>query len=265
MLQEGEIPMNNGASRTVHLFVFDTMADWEAAYAVAAINNPRLGSANSPGTPRSDSRTGEEIRYHVATVATTLAPVTTMGGVRIEPDLSIDCVSPDDSAMLILPGGCRWEIGDNTEALELAAQFVACGVPVAAICAATLALARAGLLDHLRHTSNAREYLISTGYRGTAFYCGAPAVTDGNVITATGLAPVDFAREIFKVLNLYSPETIEAWYSMFSHGEPSNSGARSTAGNRYTREEKQNGIENLPACTTGKRSRHHAQGRCARA
>jgi putative intracellular protease/amidase len=191
------------STRTVHLFVFDTMADWEAAYAVAAINNPQFQS--DPG------------RYRVVTAAATLAPVTTMGGVRIEPDVTIDSVIPEDSAMLILPGGCRWEIGDNPEALAVAAKFIACGVPVAAICAATLALARAGLLDHLRHTSNAREYLISTGYRGAAFYCGAAAVTDHNVITATGLAPVDFAREIFKALNLYSPAAIEAWYAMFRH------------------------------------------------
>jgi len=233
------------STRTVHLFVFDTMADWEAAYAVAAINSPLF---------QADGR-----RYRVVTAAATLAPVTTMGGVRIEPDVTIDCVSPDESAMLILPGGCRWEAGDNTEALELAAQFIACGVPVAAICAATLALARAGLLDHLRHTSNAREYLISTGYRGTAFYCGTPAVTDGNVITATGLAPVDFAREIFKALNLYSPETIEAWYSMFKQGDTSKMYTGNSSEQRRTREERRNGTENISACPTEKRSRDYAQ------
>ena len=190
-------------NKIVHLFVFDTMADWEAAYAVAAINSPQFQSGPN--------------RYRVVTAAATLAPVTTMGGVRIEPDVTIDTVFPEDSAMLILPGGSAWENYGNSEALELAAQFMAAGVPVAAICAATLALARAGLLNHLRHTSNAREYLISSGYRGTAFYCGAPAVTDKNVITATGLAPVDFAREIFNRLNLYSAASIEAWYAMFKH------------------------------------------------
>lgn len=195
------------STRTVHLFVFDTMADWEAAYAVAAINSPQFQSGPN--------------RYRVVTVAATLAPVTTMGGVRIEPDVMIDAVLPEESAMLILPGGYAWEKGGNSEALELGAQFIECGVPVAAICAATLALARAGLLDHLRHTSNAREYLISSGYRGTAFYCGSPAVTDRNVITATGLAPVDFAREIFKALHLYSPATIEAWYAMFKQCDAS--------------------------------------------
>jgi len=199
--------MNSRIKRNVHLFVFDTMADWEAAYAVAAINSPQFQSGSS--------------RYRVLTVAATLAPVTTMGGVRIEPDVMIDAVLPEESAMLILPGGYAWENGGNSEALELAAQFIDCGVPVAAICAATLALARAGLLDHLRHTSNAREYLISSGYRGTAFYCGVPAVTDHNVITATGLAPVDFAREIFKALNLYSPATVEAWYAMFKQCDAS--------------------------------------------
>ena len=193
----------NTQNKIVHLFIFDSMADWEAAYAVAAINNPRFQT--EPG------------RYRVVTAAATLAPVTTMGGLRIEPDVTIDTVLPEESAMLILPGGTAWENYGNGEALELAAQFMAAGVPVAAICAATLALARAGLLDHLRHTSNAREYLISSGYRGTAFYCGAPAVTDKNVITATGLAPVDFAREIFHRLNLYSAASIEAWYAMFKH------------------------------------------------
>jgi len=199
--------MNTKDSRIVHLFVFDSMADWEAAYAVAVINNPQFQS--EPG------------RYCVVTVAATLEPVTTMGGVRMQPDVTLASITPGSSAMLILPGGHAWENGGNAEALAVAAEFIAAGVPVAAICAATLALARAGLLDHLRHTSNAREYLISSGYRGTAFYCGAPAVTDRNVITATGLAPVDFAREIFKALNLFSTATIEAWYAMFKQCDAS--------------------------------------------
>jgi putative intracellular protease/amidase len=206
--------MSSPGKQIVHLFVFDTMADWEAAYAVAAINSPQFQT--HPG------------RYRVVTVASTLAPVTTMGGVRIEPDVALDSITPDSSAMLILPGGYAWENGGNTEALALAARFMASGVPVAAICSATLALARAGLLDGLRHTSNAREYLISSCYRGTAFYCGVPAVTDQNLITATGLAPVDFAREIFKALNLYSSATIEAWYAMFKQCDASKCGAFAT-------------------------------------
>lgn len=29
-------------ANAVHLFVFDTMADWEAAFAIAGINNPQF-------------------------------------------------------------------------------------------------------------------------------------------------------------------------------------------------------------------------------
>jgi putative intracellular protease/amidase len=195
-------------SENVHLFVFDTMADWEAAFAIAAINNPQFQS--QPG------------RYRVVTAAASLAPITTMGGVRIQPDISLDAIAPEASAMLILPGGSAWEDGANDAALQLAARFIASGVPVAAICAATLALARAGFLDGLRHTSNAREYLISSGYHGTGFYCGTPAITDKNVITASGVAPVDFAREIFSKLNLYAPASLDAWYALFKYGDSSN-------------------------------------------
>jgi len=192
-------------THTVHLFVFDTMADWEAAYAIAAINNPQFQLV--PG------------RFRVATVAESLDPITTMGGMRIQPDMALSNLSPVASSLLILPGGEQWESRGNTLAIAKAHNFVSVGVPVAAICAATLALAHAGLLDNRRHTSNALSYLAGTGYQGASHYCEAPAVTDKNVITASGLAPIDFAYEILKVLNLYSAATLDAWYALFKGGD----------------------------------------------
>jgi putative intracellular protease/amidase len=190
---------------TVHLFVFDGMADWEAAFAVAAIQNPQFQLR--PG------------RYRVQTAARSLAPVKTMGGVRIVPDVTIDEVCPDGSSLLILPGGRLWETGGNLEALERALAFVEANVPVAAICAATLALARTGLLDERLHTSNDAAYLAASGYRGERFYRDFPAITDGSVITASGLAPLEFAYEISRLLELYSPCTLEAWYGLYKHGD----------------------------------------------
>lgn len=192
-------------THTVHLFVFDSMADWEAAYAIAAINNPQFQLV--PG------------RFQVTTVGESLDPVTTMGGMRIQPDMTLSQLSPVASSLLILPGGEQWTNGGNWLALEKTRSFISVGVPVAAICAATLALARAGLLDNRRHTSNDREYLVGSGYQGANHYCEVPAVTDKNVITASGLAPVDFAYEIFKVLNLYSAATLDAWYALYKCGD----------------------------------------------
>ncbi|WP_417070497.1 type 1 glutamine amidotransferase family protein [Niveibacterium terrae] len=190
----------------VHVFVFDDLADWEMAYAVTGINNPQFQIAPH--------------RYRIRTVSLQDRPILSMGGIRIVPDLTLDQLSPHDSAMLILPGGMPWAFGQNTEAVEVARRFLDAGIPVAAICAATLALARAGLLDHRRHTSNAPEYLAESQYRGASLYEDAPAVTDDKLITAPGTAAIDFARHIFQQLNLYSPAILDAWYGLHKTGKP---------------------------------------------
>ena len=136
------------------------------------------------------------------------------------PDLTLDDLSPDDSQMLILPGGDTWDEGGNTEAVEMAREFLAKGVPVAAICGATAGLARGGLLDDRRHTSNAREYIGATGYLGGELYQEEPAVTDGDLITAASMAPLEFAYHIYRRLDLYAPDVLEAWYGLFSTRKP---------------------------------------------
>lgn len=189
---------------TVHIYVFDSVSDWEFGYAAAGINNSQFQI--SPG------------RFCVRTVALKKGSITTMGGIRIQPDLTLDQVSPDDSAMLILPGGISWDEGKETEARDLARAFLNSGVPVAAICGATAGLARSGLLDHRKHTSNSPDYLAATGYKGASLYQDAPAFTDENVITASGIAPVDFAEQIFRYLGLHKPEVLDAWYGLFKTG-----------------------------------------------
>jgi putative intracellular protease/amidase len=190
----------------VHLFVFDSLSDWEAGYAVAGINSPQF--QRNPGSSR------------IRTVALGKKPVMTMGGIHIIPDISLDMLSPKDSAMLILPGGIAWDEGKNMETVEVADTFLSSGIPVAAICGATAGLARGGLLDHRRHTSNAPEYLSATQYCGTAFYEDAPAVTDDNMITASGIAAIDFAYHIFRRLDLYSLQVLDAWYGLYKTGRP---------------------------------------------
>lgn len=73
------------------------------------------------------------------------------------------------------------------------------GCVVAGICGGTVALARAGLLDEVRHTSNAPGYLDSLVpvYAGAATYVDQPfALRDNNIITAPAPAPASFAVEV---------------------------------------------------------------------
>jgi putative intracellular protease/amidase len=197
--------------RTVYLFVFDTLSDWEPGFAIAGINNPQF-----------QRRPGE---YRVRTVSVGGKPVATVGGLRIQPDDALEALVPSDSAMLILPGGASWDEGGNVEAIEHARSHLNAAVPVAAICGATAGLARGGLLNDRKHTSNAREYLAQTGYAGGRLYQNEPVVRDGNLITASAMAPLDFAHAIFECLQLYTPEVLDAWYKLFSTGKAEYFGA----------------------------------------
>ncbi len=193
-------------TRTVHLAVYDTFSDWEVGYAAAHINNPMW--QREPG------------RFQVATVGESGEPITTMGGMRITPDLPVDQLAPDDSAMLILAGAGTWLTGGNGAFARKAREFLGAGVPVAAICGATGGLAAAGLLDDRRHTSNAAEFVEAYGSKGGEHYVDEPAVTDRGLITATATAPVEFAREIFAALELYEPAVLASWYKLYGLHDP---------------------------------------------
>ncbi|THV43095.1 type 1 glutamine amidotransferase family protein [Glycomyces buryatensis] len=190
----------------VHMAVYDTLADWEVGYATAHINNGDW--QREPG------------RYQVRTVGASRAPVRTKGGMTITPDLTLDELRAEDSAMLILPGADTWLTGGNDAFAKKARQFLDVGVPLAAICGATGGLAAEGLLDDRRHTSNAPEFVEAFGSKGADLYCDVPAVTDRGLITASGTAPVDFAREVFAALELYSPEVLASWYKLYGLGDP---------------------------------------------
>jgi putative intracellular protease/amidase len=194
-------------TRDVHVYVFDTMADWEVGHAIGSIN-----------TPDYQKRPG---RYRVRSVGRAREIVVTAGGLRVTPELMLAELKPVDSAMLILPGGTSWDrTHDDDPAVETARAFMKAGVPVAAICGATRGLARGGLLDDRAHTSNAKEYLEhQPGYRGAASYREERVVTDRGLITAGATAPVDFARAVFAALDMYDKSVLDAWYGLFSTGD----------------------------------------------
>jgi putative intracellular protease/amidase len=190
------------ASRAVHVVVFDGFADWEPAYALAELR--RWG------------------KRKVVVIGFTEDPVTSMGGLRVTPDRAIADVRAADVELLVLPGGDLWEGEYPRAALEkLMIGLTAVSIPVAAICAATLAVARAGLLNDRRHTSNTPSYIGEhvAEYRGAAAFEPALAVNDRGVITASGLGPVDFARAIFKQLRVFSASDEQLWFDMFKSGQ----------------------------------------------
>ena len=191
-------------NKIAYLYVFDTMADWEIGYLTAELNSGRYFKKGAT-------------RCIVRTVGMTTEPIVTMGGMHIIPDITVETCSAADACILILPGGDTWLEPIHNPIIEKVKEFLIVDVFVAAICGATLGLAQAGLLDNHKHTSNDLGYMkaVSPDYAGEAFYRQEPAVTDKKLITASGIAPLEFTREVLKELNVFSSKTLEAWYKLY--------------------------------------------------
>lgn len=89
---------------------------------------------------------------------------------------------------------------DITAELKMAREA---GCVLAAICGGTIALARAGMLDDVEHTSNGLGYLQQhvPAYAGGAVYVDQPrAMHAGDIITAP--APASFAAEVLAAAGL---------------------------------------------------------------
>lgn len=175
--------------RNCAVFIFDGFADYEIGLTMAWLHS------------RSD--------FAIETFSTKGQEVVSMSGLRVVPHTSLRYIDPEDFDLLLLPGGEKWETGDNLEIFPLIGA-TAGRKPIAAICGATLALGDLGLLNDIPHTSNFPGYLqqYCCDYTGAALYRSAPCVNTGDLITASGGAIVNLANEILKVFGVFHQQGV---------------------------------------------------------
>jgi putative intracellular protease/amidase len=190
----------NMLSPIAYALLRNGFADWEAASALAELQRT--------------------FGYSVRVIGLTSDTVVSMGGLRVATDLTLFEFVPDSASILILPGGDAWTKRELPEVSHAVRAVVTLGRPVAAICAATLALAHAGLLDDRLHTSNGAGFIEThvREYRGQSMYRPLKSVRDRGVITANGLAPFAFAAEIFRALVPGREGDIETYERFYSRG-----------------------------------------------
>jgi len=189
------------APKAAYFLAVPGFADWEAAHALAELR-----------------RHGQ---YRVEVVGLSSQPVQSMGGLTVQPTRTLADIDPADVAIFILPGGDRWEQQPLEPVLiDALTRLDGRGVPIAAICAATTAIVRAGILRGRRHTSNGFDYLKRQvpEYTEAAAYVDEPAVRHRGLITASGLADVEFAREIMAELGVLSDADRAYWTTLFRRG-----------------------------------------------
>ncbi|PAD29552.1 type 1 glutamine amidotransferase family protein [Paenibacillus sp. 7523-1] len=196
-------------AKNVFLYVFNTMSDWEYGYLVAELNSGRYFKKDVGP-------------INVITVGANKEMITTMGGLSIKPEISVDECTLESEDLLILPGGTTWDEEIHQPILERIGQALKLGTIVAAICGATEALANRGYLDTRKHTTNNLEYtkMVCPHYKGEKFYEMGSAVSDTNVVTASGIAPLEFAVEVLKKLDVFAPDTLHSWYNLNKTHKP---------------------------------------------
>ena len=195
--------------RTLYLYIPETMADWEPGHILAELRSGRYLKEPS-------------LKFNIVLCGRTMDVVTTMGGISLTPEMLVGEIQPVPGDVLILPGADTWLDSSQEPVIMKVRTLLDNGTVIAAICGATLGLANAGLLDKRPHTSNdlAALKMFCPHYRGEHYYVNEPAVTDDNLITASGLAPVEFAYHVFRKLDVMSPVALEAWYGLFTTRKP---------------------------------------------
>ncbi|SEH67999.1 DJ-1/PfpI family protein [Halobacillus karajensis] len=102
--------------KNVLVFITDGFADWEAGYVTAELNKPGSG-------------------YKVKTIAIDSNTKTSMGGLKVIPDYSLQSfLFKLTFEMLIIPGGTGWKEEKNQQVKKLVDVCFEKGIPVAAIC-----------------------------------------------------------------------------------------------------------------------------------
>ena len=166
------------------IVLIDQWADWEPALLASGA--------------RDDF--GDEVRF----LSPGGQPVRSMGGLLANVDGDVEDFEPGHADAIAVIGSPLWATDASpvvTPVLRMAADA---GLTVGGICGATLALARAGLLDTRAHTSNGLEFLQqhAAGYHGSERYRDqAQAVSDQRVVSASGLAPATFAAQMLRALH----------------------------------------------------------------
>ncbi|MCF6175557.1 MAG: DJ-1/PfpI family protein [Victivallaceae bacterium] len=134
-------------------------------------------------------------------------------GITLKTDRLITEIELDDFAALVLPGGMpgSMNLRDSGAVIDLVQNAEVAGKVVAAICAAPMVLAQAGILAGKRVTC----YPGFEEHLNSAICTGARCEQDGNIITGQGVgASFEFGAKIALALGIEEAEIEQLFKAM---------------------------------------------------
>lgn len=176
--------------------ILDEYADWEGGYLSSILNR--------------------DPNWEVKT-ASIKQEVVSIGGFKTTVDYQLEQI-PANCELLILIGGNSWQI-ENSVLKQLLQDRLTNSKFVGAICGAVDYLAKNGLLTNFKHTGNA-QYLWKDfdQYQNKSDFLEEQTVCDHNLVTANGTAPLEFTKQVLKMIKCKNSEQIDKDIYLYEFG-----------------------------------------------
>ncbi|HRH67020.1 MAG TPA: DJ-1/PfpI family protein [Bacteroidia bacterium] len=136
---------------------------------------------------------------HTEIASTAVKTITGMKGVPVTSSRKINQIDPEDYEMFVVIGGSgtQTHLWRHQPLLDLLSRADKAGKLIAGICAGSVVLAHAGLLNHKNATTFAAVNFINELKNSGAVYTQNEVEVSGNIITGSG---PDAAKEFGKAL-----------------------------------------------------------------
>ena len=183
----------------IYTYLQDGWADWECGYVLAGLRR-NLGCEIVIASPDGE-------------------PVTSIGGIRTTPHAAFDAIEASPDAGYLLIGSDNWLEFDCKPTGKTLTRAFELDCPIGIVCGATVFAARIGLFEDSGHTSNGFEFLREHAgdYPGSQHYVSSPsAISDRNLVTASGLAPLTFSREYLTLVKGETPFDQDRYFAIYS-------------------------------------------------
>ena len=131
--------------------------------------------------------------------------ITSYEGFKTIPHTTLKEVNISDVDLFLIPGGQPDILLENKDLHKFLVNLNSKNKIIAAICAAPIHLAKAGILNLRKFTTSLPVDEFPEFNNG--IYVNESVVVDDNIVTAKPNGYVDFAIEIGKIMNIYKDET----------------------------------------------------------
>lgn len=173
------------------VFIYDEMADFEITFIIHIL--------------------GKDAGKDIITIAYENKTIKSSSGVVYKPHKTVKEVVNEDVEGLIIPGGWNGEVRE--ELLKLISNLHNKEKLIGAICAGPRFLAKAGILNEVKYTTSIKVWTEEHKKRFNEEdpfprrnFISERVVRDKNVITANGIAFIDFAIEVSDWFKLFDNE-----------------------------------------------------------